>query len=49
MDDPTALVNAKSEPSTSLVTVESATATNLTFSQGQETPNTADVSVISKY
>jgi hypothetical protein len=31
------------------VTAESAMATNLTFAQGQDSPNASDVSAISKY
>ncbi|THV03552.1 palmitoyltransferase AKR1 [Dendrothele bispora CBS 962.96] len=39
MDDPTALVSAKSEPAASSVTQESAVATNLSFSQEQTVHN----------
>ncbi|GLB44417.1 putative DHHC palmitoyltransferase family protein [Lyophyllum shimeji] len=45
MEDPSALVQAKSEPSTSLVTTESAMATNLTFSQGQDPQSSPEVNI----
>jgi len=40
MDDPMTLINAKSQPSATSVSSESANATNLTFAQAlQEAPN----------
>ncbi|KAG6889323.1 hypothetical protein C0992_005649 [Termitomyces sp. T32_za158] len=43
MEDPSALVNAKAEPSTSLVNKEAAVASNMTFQQAQESPSSSDV------
>ncbi|RDB17708.1 Palmitoyltransferase AKR1 [Hypsizygus marmoreus] len=45
MDDSIPHVSPKSEPSTSLVTAESAMATNLTFAQVQESPSRSDVNI----
>ncbi|KAF8637149.1 hypothetical protein AX17_003053 [Amanita inopinata Kibby_2008] len=46
MEDPTNLVNVKSEPSTSILTAESATASNLTYSHPQEqTANAPEVNI----
>ncbi|KAG6915477.1 hypothetical protein DXG01_011308 [Tephrocybe rancida] len=45
MEDPSPLLSSKSEPSTSLVTTESAMATNLTFSQAQDPSGSSEANI----
>ncbi|KAG5337091.1 hypothetical protein C0989_010832 [Termitomyces sp. Mn162] len=47
MDDPSALVSAKAEPSTSLVNTESAVSSNMTFQQTQNPPSSSDTNIFS--
>ncbi|KAG6890142.1 hypothetical protein C0995_011435 [Termitomyces sp. Mi166 len=47
MEDPSALINAKAEPSTSLVNTESAVASNMTFQQPRDSPSSSDANIFS--